>query len=73
MMAASAGDGEALERATGRLAELLAAFRQEGGFSGGSAAAPARWAEIQRMVREIDRLRQASAEREAAPRDDKPT
>ena len=68
MKAASAEDVDDVERATGRLARLLEAFRQRGGFSGGGAEATALWAEIQQAVREIDRLGHASARADAEPR-----
>ena len=44
------------EEATQRLNRLLAEFRLYGGFAGRDGMRL--WGEIQRMVREIDRLRQ---------------
>lgn len=50
------------EEASQHLNRLLAEFRLYGGF--GAQEGMKLWGEIQRMVREIDRLREAPAEAE---------
>jgi hypothetical protein len=52
------------EEATQRLNRLLAEFRLYGGF--GAREGMKLWGEIQRMVREIDRLREPAEAAESA-------
>ena len=52
------------EEATQRLNRLLAEFRLYGGF--GAREGMKMWGEIQRMVREIDRLREPAEAAESA-------